>query len=110
MALYAQIINHSSFKSMLEREKLSGTNFNDWFHQLRIVLRDEKKLNVIEQPIPPAPVVGALNIELEDCNALYDVHNDVSCLMLGAKQAFEQKTAGFRSGIQEVMTFKAFTA
>ncbi|GKD37324.1 hypothetical protein Tco_1257531 [Tanacetum coccineum] len=30
MALRVQNINHSSFRSMFEREKLSGTNFNDW--------------------------------------------------------------------------------
>ncbi|GJU14484.1 retrotransposon protein, putative, ty1-copia subclass [Tanacetum coccineum] len=41
--------------SMFEREKLSGNNFNDWFRQLKLVLRVEKKMYVIEQPIPPAP-------------------------------------------------------
>ncbi|GKD69891.1 hypothetical protein Tco_1323981, partial [Tanacetum coccineum] len=70
--------------SMLEREKLSGTNFNDWFRQLRIILKVEKKLNVIEQPMTPALVVDAPNNELEDWNALYDVHNEVACLMLGS--------------------------
>ncbi|GKA37686.1 retrotransposon protein, putative, ty1-copia subclass, partial [Tanacetum coccineum] len=43
---------------MLEREKLSGTNFNDWFRSLRLVLRVVKKLFTIEQPIPPAPIAG----------------------------------------------------
>ncbi|GJX03006.1 retrotransposon protein, putative, ty1-copia subclass [Tanacetum coccineum] len=50
----AQNINHSAFRSMFEREKLSGNNFNDWFRQLKLVLRVEKKMYVIEQPIPPA--------------------------------------------------------
>ncbi|GJR83084.1 hypothetical protein Tco_0153869 [Tanacetum coccineum] len=40
---------------MFEREKLSGSNFNDWFHSPKMVLIVEKKLFVIEQPIPPAP-------------------------------------------------------
>ncbi|GKD70812.1 hypothetical protein Tco_1324902 [Tanacetum coccineum] len=66
MALLAQNINHSAFRSMLEREKLSGNNFNDWFCQLRILLRVEKKLFTIEHPIPPTPVVDATNQELED--------------------------------------------
>nr|GEY75387.1 hypothetical protein [Tanacetum cinerariifolium] len=69
---------------MLEREKLSGSNFNDWFCQLRIVLRDEKKLNVLEQPMTLAPTVGAPNNELEDWNAQCDRHNVVSCLMLSS--------------------------
>nr|GEW18309.1 zinc finger, CCHC-type [Tanacetum cinerariifolium] len=41
-------------RSMFEREKLSGTNFNDWFCSLEMVLRVEMKLFVIKQPIPPA--------------------------------------------------------
>ncbi|GJV99374.1 hypothetical protein Tco_1554626, partial [Tanacetum coccineum] len=54
MTLPAQNINHLAFRSMFEREKLFGTNYNDWFHQLKLVLRLEKKIYVIEHPIPPA--------------------------------------------------------
>ncbi|GJX06812.1 hypothetical protein Tco_0194744 [Tanacetum coccineum] len=32
----------------------------------------------------PASAAGAPNNELEDWNALYDVHNEVTCLMLGS--------------------------
>ncbi|GJV78507.1 retrotransposon protein, putative, ty1-copia subclass [Tanacetum coccineum] len=42
-----------------EKEKLSGNNFNDWFARLKLVLRVEKKMHVIEQPLPPAPEAGA---------------------------------------------------
>ncbi|GJV95926.1 retrotransposon protein, putative, ty1-copia subclass [Tanacetum coccineum] len=35
-------------RSMFE---ISGNNFNDWFRQLKLVLRVERKLFVIEQPI-----------------------------------------------------------
>ncbi|GJW25670.1 retrotransposon protein, putative, ty1-copia subclass [Tanacetum coccineum] len=59
MALPAQNINHSAFRSMFEREKLSGNNFNDWFRQLKLVLRVEKKMYVIEQPLPAAPAVDS---------------------------------------------------
>ncbi|GKD93063.1 hypothetical protein Tco_1372900, partial [Tanacetum coccineum] len=34
--------------------KISENNFNDWFRQLKMVLRVERKLFVIEQPISPA--------------------------------------------------------
>jgi hypothetical protein len=36
---------NSSFnlRSVLEKEKLNGTNFIDWYHNLRIVLRQEKR-------------------------------------------------------------------
>ncbi|GJT97708.1 retrotransposon protein, putative, ty1-copia subclass [Tanacetum coccineum] len=35
MAHPVQNINHSAFRSMFEREKLSGNNFNGWFRQLK---------------------------------------------------------------------------
>ncbi|GJT35946.1 hypothetical protein Tco_0926365 [Tanacetum coccineum] len=69
---------------MLEREKLSRLNFNDWFHQLRIVLRVEKKLNVLEQPMTHAAAVNAPKEDLEAWNAQYDHHNEVASLMLGS--------------------------
>ncbi|GKA02509.1 hypothetical protein Tco_0675174 [Tanacetum coccineum] len=59
MALPVLNINHSTFKSMFEREKLSRTNFNDWFRSLKLVLRVEKKLFVIEQPLPTAPAADS---------------------------------------------------
>ncbi|GJS85554.1 retrotransposon protein, putative, ty1-copia subclass, partial [Tanacetum coccineum] len=82
MALPVQNINHSSFKSMFEREKLSRNNFNDWFRQLKLVLRVEKKMFVIEQRIPPAPAADSAANVLAKWNAVYDAHNEVACLML----------------------------
>ncbi|GJT29468.1 retrotransposon protein, putative, ty1-copia subclass [Tanacetum coccineum] len=83
MALPVLNINHSAFRLMFEREKLSGTNFNDWFRSLKLVLRVEKKLFVIEQPIPPAPPADSTVQVLAQWNAVYDAHNEVACLMLG---------------------------
>jgi hypothetical protein len=36
--------NASTFnlRSLLEKKKLNGANFNDWYHNLRIVLMQEK--------------------------------------------------------------------
>ncbi|GJV45494.1 retrotransposon protein, putative, ty1-copia subclass [Tanacetum coccineum] len=83
MALPAQNINHSAFRSMFEREKLSGINFNDWFCSLNLVLRVEKKLFVIKQPIPPVLTVDSTDQTFAEWNAIYDAHNEVACLMLG---------------------------
>nr|GEW72344.1 retrotransposon protein, putative, Ty1-copia subclass [Tanacetum cinerariifolium] len=82
MAHPVQNINHSAFRLMFEREKLSGNNFNDWFRQLKLVLRVEKKMFVTEQPIPPAPAADSVANVLAEWNALYDAHNEVACLML----------------------------
>ena len=52
---------------------MNGTNFIDWYHNLRIVLRQEKKEYVLEQAYP-------------DDRRAYEKHCndslDVSCLML----------------------------
>ncbi|GKA71490.1 zinc finger, CCHC-type containing protein [Tanacetum coccineum] len=82
MAHHVQNISRSAFRSMLEREKLSGTNFNDWFRQLKLVLRVEKKMYVIKQPIPPTPAAVFTTQVFANWNALYDAHNEVACLML----------------------------
>ncbi|GKA63750.1 retrotransposon protein, putative, ty1-copia subclass [Tanacetum coccineum] len=84
MAQPVQNINHSAFRSMFEREKLSGTNFNDWLRRLKLVLRVEKKMFVIEQPIPPAPAADSEANVLAEWNAIYDAYNEVACLMLGS--------------------------
>ncbi|GKD41034.1 retrotransposon protein, putative, ty1-copia subclass [Tanacetum coccineum] len=39
---------------------------------------------VIEQPILPAPAVDSATNVLAECNAIYDAHNEVACLMLGS--------------------------
>ncbi|GKB53103.1 retrotransposon protein, putative, ty1-copia subclass [Tanacetum coccineum] len=44
---------------MFEREKLFRNNFNDWFRQLKLVLRVEKKMIVNKQPIPPTPAADS---------------------------------------------------
>ncbi|GJV91158.1 retrotransposon protein, putative, ty1-copia subclass [Tanacetum coccineum] len=84
MALPVQNINHSAFRSMFEKEKLSGNNFNDWFARLKLVLRVEKKMHVIEQPLPPAPEPVAEPDIVAQWTTLYDAHTEIACLMLGS--------------------------
>ncbi|GKA33915.1 retrotransposon protein, putative, ty1-copia subclass [Tanacetum coccineum] len=84
MALLVQNINHSAFRSMFEREKLSGNYFNDWFRQLKLILRVEKKMYVIEQPLPAAPAANSQTQVLSQWNAVYDAYNEVACLILGS--------------------------
>ncbi|GJZ04390.1 hypothetical protein Tco_0537665, partial [Tanacetum coccineum] len=56
MVLPVQNINYSAFRSMFE---IFGNNFNDWFRQLKLVLRVEKKMYVIEQHLPAAPAADS---------------------------------------------------
>ncbi|GJS69663.1 hypothetical protein Tco_0702504, partial [Tanacetum coccineum] len=68
------------------KEKLSGLNFNDWFCSPEMVLRcaKEKILFVIEHLISPALPIDSTAQVLAQWNAVYDAHNEVSCLMLGS--------------------------
>ncbi|GKD36682.1 retrotransposon protein, putative, ty1-copia subclass [Tanacetum coccineum] len=52
-------ITSNSIKSILEKEKLNGSNFLDWYRNMRIVLRYEQKLNHLEEAISKAPPATA---------------------------------------------------
>ncbi|KAG8472968.1 hypothetical protein CXB51_034877 [Gossypium anomalum] len=51
--------NTFSLRSILEKDKLNGLNFLDRFRNLRIVLKKERKLYVIEKPLPDEPPANA---------------------------------------------------
>ena len=44
--------SNMSLRSVLEKDKLTGTNFLDWFQNLGIVLKQERKLYVLDEPLP----------------------------------------------------------
>ncbi|XP_017978293.1 PREDICTED: uncharacterized protein LOC108662436 [Theobroma cacao] len=64
--------NNLSLQSILDANKLTGPNFLDWFRNLEIVLKQEKKSYVLDTPIPPVPVADT---SAEDKEA-YQRHKD----------------------------------
>jgi hypothetical protein len=48
-----------TLRSILEKDKLNGTNYADWIRNLRIVLRAEKKEEILDNPLPEAPTDNA---------------------------------------------------
>nr|GEX46206.1 hypothetical protein [Tanacetum cinerariifolium] len=50
------VVNNSLFTTFFEKEILTGSNFMDWYLNLRIVLSVEDKLPYLEQSIPAMPV------------------------------------------------------
>ncbi|GKF12390.1 hypothetical protein Tco_0050316 [Tanacetum coccineum] len=50
--------NNSVFRSFLEKQKLTGPNFIDWYRQLHLVLSTKDKENYLEHPIPTPPVAA----------------------------------------------------
>src|SRR3954470_9522467 len=52
-------VTNFALKSILEKDKLNGTNFTTWYRNLRIVLKHDKKENVLEEPLPEEPADNA---------------------------------------------------
>ena len=48
-----------SLRSILEKDKLNGTNFLEWYKNLRIVVKQERKEYIIDQPVPDEPAANA---------------------------------------------------
>ena len=57
-------------------------NFIDWSQNLRIVLKEEKKLEVFEHPLPNEPARNAIAAQRELFEKKKNESNDVTCLML----------------------------
>ena len=71
-----------SLRSILEKDKLTGTNFLDWFRNVRIVLTQERKLYVLENPIPAQPAANAPRAQRDADEKHVNDSVDVACLML----------------------------
>ena len=70
-----------SLRPVLEKDKLNHSNFVDWYRNLRIVLKHERKYYVLENPIPVEP--PTLPKAAHDAWLKHlDDSLDVSCLML----------------------------
>ena len=48
-----------SLRSILEKDKLNRTKFLDWYRNLRIVLKQERKEYILDQPVPDEPAANA---------------------------------------------------
>ncbi|KAK8662880.1 hypothetical protein V6N13_024766 [Hibiscus sabdariffa] len=83
--------NNLSLRSLLEKEKLNGINFLDWFRNLRIVLKQERKEQVIEELVPDEPAANALRADKDKFKKHMDDMLDVSCLMLATMSPELQK-------------------
>jgi hypothetical protein len=76
--------NTSTFnlRSLLEKEKLNGANFIDWYRNLRIILRQEKIEYVLTEPYPDDLRDGSTAADHRAHEKRCDDALNVSCLML----------------------------
>ena len=61
-----------NLRSILKSNKLTGSNFSNWLWNMRVVLRSEKILFVINEATPEVPLVDALNEDLITYNRYKD--------------------------------------
>ena len=80
-----------SLRSILEKDKLNGTNFLDWYRNLRIVLRQKRKEYILDQPIPEEPTANAPRAQKDAYSKHRNDSVDVTCLMLGCMESELQK-------------------
>ncbi|KAJ9553286.1 LOW QUALITY PROTEIN: hypothetical protein OSB04_017331 [Centaurea solstitialis] len=82
MASTVTSTNNLSLRSILEKDKLTGSNFLDWERNLMIVLRHERKWYVLEEPLGEAPPASAPAAARNAHKKHTDDLLDVACLML----------------------------
>ena len=75
-----------SLRSVLEKDKLNGTNFLDWHRNLRIVLMQERKLYVLDEPIPEEPTTNAPRAQRDTYIKHQNDSVAVKCLMLATME------------------------
>jgi hypothetical protein len=85
-----QNVHNLSLRSILEKDRLNQNNFVDWFRNLRIVLKHEKKSYVLDDPIPDEPEEGDDEALLNWVKYTED-SVQVACLMLASMTPELQK-------------------
>ena len=95
-----------SLRSILEKDKLNRTNFLDWFRNLRIVLTQERKLYVLENPIPAQPANNAPRAQRDAYEKHISDSVDVACLMLATMVPELQKNLELMGAFEMVTQLK----
>jgi hypothetical protein len=75
-----------SLGTILEKDKLNGANYTNWIRNLRIILKAEKKEEVLDTPLPEEPDENATLAEKNTYKKAQDVDLEVGCLMLACME------------------------
>jgi hypothetical protein len=70
----AKFVANFNFDVFIEKEKLksNGSNFINWFHNLRMILTGGKKAYVLEEALGGAPTIGTPTDKLN----IFEAHKD----------------------------------
>ena len=77
--------------SILESNKLTGSNYIDWLRNVKIVLRSKKLTYVITEPVPPEPTANATQAQQNAYRKHIDNMNIVCSIMLASMNSELQK-------------------
>ncbi|WRX25990.1 hypothetical protein QQP08_018477 [Theobroma cacao] len=83
--------NSLSLTSILDANQLTGPNFIDWFCNIKIGLKQEKKAYVLDGPIPEEPSDDFTNVEKDTYRVYMDDLNQATCVMLANMASNLQK-------------------
>ncbi|GKA75748.1 hypothetical protein Tco_0782126 [Tanacetum coccineum] len=92
MAATAQNANTTTIRSIILAEKLTGSNFTNWYRNLRIVLKYEKKKKFVEQPAGPPDPETANPDTIDKYYESVNLEQEVACLMLSSMSLDLQRT------------------
>ena len=80
-----------NLRSILETNKLTGSNYIDWLRNVKIVLRAEKLTYVITEPVPPEPAADASQAQRSAYRKHMDDMDIVCSIMLASMNSELQK-------------------
>ncbi|GJX02924.1 hypothetical protein Tco_0188840, partial [Tanacetum coccineum] len=84
----------------------NGGNFLDWYRNLRIVLRNEQKLNHLEEALPEAPPATATTAVRNAYTRRVAEQQEVACLMLVSMTPKIQKRLEDRTAFEILQKLK----
>ena len=73
-----------SLRSLLDNDKLVGSNFDSWYQKLKIVLEHEQILYVITDPAPEEPAANARGTVRDTYQKWFSNRTTMHCIMLAA--------------------------
>ena len=103
--------SNNILRSILDKEKLNGSNFLDWHRNLRIVLKHDNKLYALEEPVPEEePANNAPRAEKEAYKKHVEDANEVACLMLATMNSELQKQHENMNAVEMIEHLKTLYA
>src|SRR3954462_14954215 len=84
-------ISGFALRTILEKDKLNDTNFTNWYRNLRIVLKQEKKDHVLDNPLLDESNENTTVAATNAYRQAKDESTDIRCLMLAHMELDLQK-------------------